>query len=171
MKESLSSEREYLTWNDVDQLIDHLIPQFRRAYDALVLITRGGIIPGGLIAEALNIQFILTAAVEFLPAHQQKLAWPTFHQFPNDTQLRNQSILVVDDIWDSGRTIMTVRGRIEAAGGEVETAVLHYKVGQSFFAREAPTYYAALTRNWIVYPWEVDRGRDRVVRPLVPELS
>ena len=164
-------EREYLTWQGVDALIDHLIPQFRRGYDALLMITRGGIIPGGLIAEALNLQYVLTAAVEFLPSSEQRLAWPTFLQFPADSQLRDKVILVVDDIWDSGRTIMTVKGRIEAVSGTVETAVLHYKPGQSFFAREGPTYYAAITHKWIVYPWEIDRGPDLVMRPLVPELS
>ena len=164
-------EREYLAWQDVDALIDHLIPQFKRGYDALLMITRGGIIPGGLIAEALSLQVVLTAAVEFLPSSEQKLAWPTFWQFPADSQLRHKTILVVDDIWDSGRTIMTVKGRTEAVGGVVETAVLHYKPGQSFFAREGPTYYAAITHKWIVYPWEIDRGRDLMMRPLVPVLS
>jgi hypoxanthine phosphoribosyltransferase len=164
-------EREYLAWQDVDALIDHLIPQFKRGYDALLMITRGGIIPGGLIAEALSLQVVLTAAVDFLPSSEQKLAWPTFWQFPADSQLRHKTILVVDDIWDSGRTIMTVKGRTEAVGGVVETAVLHYKPGQSFFAREGPNYYAAITHKWIVYPWEIDRGRDLMMRPLVPVLS
>ncbi len=57
--------REILTWSDVDQLIDHLIPQFQTEFDAMVMITRGGVIPGGLLAEALNITNILTAAVDF----------------------------------------------------------------------------------------------------------
>ncbi len=55
------------------------------AFDALVMITRGGIIPGGLIAEALNIKHILTAAVEFASENAPRLlAWPTFFQFPDD---------------------------------------------------------------------------------------
>ncbi len=164
-------EREYLSWGDVDALIEHLIPQFKRQFDALLMITRGGIIPGGLIAEALDLHYVLTAAVEFLPASEQKLAWPTFLQFPSDAQLRNKVILVVDDIWDSGRTIMTVEGRTRAVGGTVETAVLHYKPGKSFFAREGPTYFAAITHNWIVYPWESGRGRDMILRPVTPELA
>ena len=164
-------EREYLTWHDVDALIDQLVPQFEREYDALLMVTRGGIIPGGLIAELLKMQVVLTAAVEFLPASEQRMAWPTFLQFPADNQLRNKNILVVDDIWDSGRTIMSVVGRIQSANGNAETAVLHYKPGQSFFTGEGPTYYAAITHKWIVYPWEMDRGQDLVMRPLKPELS
>ena len=45
--------QEMVSWEEVDKLIDHLIPQFKREFTAMVLITRGGIIPGGLLAEAM----------------------------------------------------------------------------------------------------------------------
>ena len=47
--------REILTWTDVDKLIDHLIPQFEGEFQAMVIITRGGIVPGGMLAEALKL--------------------------------------------------------------------------------------------------------------------
>jgi hypothetical protein len=84
----LPQSPQFLTWQDVDKLIDHLIPQFRPPYDALLMITRGGIVPGGLIAEALDIRYILTAAVEFPADREGRLAWPTFLQFPGDALLR-----------------------------------------------------------------------------------
>ena len=37
--------REILTWQDVDQLIDHLIPQFETEFEAMIMVTHGGIIP------------------------------------------------------------------------------------------------------------------------------
>ena len=85
--------REALTWNDIDQLIDHLIPQFETEFDAMMIITRGGVVPGGLLAEALDVVNILTAAVDF-PAELEMerkrtdsrlYALPKFIQFPNDT--------------------------------------------------------------------------------------
>ena len=56
---------ELLTWDDVDQLIDHLIPQFDHEFEGMVIITRGGIVPGGLLAAALQLENILTASVDF----------------------------------------------------------------------------------------------------------
>jgi hypoxanthine phosphoribosyltransferase len=50
--------REVLTWSDVDRLIDYLVPQIQGRFDSMVIITRGGIIPGGMLAEALNITSI-----------------------------------------------------------------------------------------------------------------
>ena len=149
------SPRQVLTWNDVTHLIEHLMPQIERAFDALLLITRGGIIPGGMIAERLDINYILTAAVRF-PAEikDKRLAWPTFLQFPEDDLLSERRVLIVDDIWSGGETIMTVVGRVESAGGRAATAVLHYRPGRNLFRQAGPTYYAAITDAHIIYPWE-----------------
>src|SRR5512139_534817 len=59
--------QELLTWDDVDRLMDVLLGQLRQAgqFDAVVLITRGGVIPGGMVCEALDIRWVLTAAVRF----------------------------------------------------------------------------------------------------------
>lgn len=153
--------KEVLTWNDVDRLIQELLPQFRGTYDALLMITRGGIVPGGIISEALDVKYILTAAVEFHTGVQKRLAWPTFLQFPGDSLLRGRRILIVDDVWGSGRTIMTVKSRVEAASAVPELCVLHYKPAESMFRDSAPDYYAAVTDAWILYPWEIERGSHR----------
>ncbi len=160
----MPSAPEFLTWQDVEKLIDYLVPQLRGPYDALLLITRGGVIPGGLIAEALDLTNVLTAAVQFPEAGQARLAWPNFLQFPDDRLLSNRRVLVVDDIWTNGRTLTTVKGRVAAAGGKPEAAVLHYKPGSNLFRGTGPDYYAAVTDRFIVYPWEIQRGPDRLTQ-------
>lgn len=156
--------REILTWNDVDQLIDHLLPQFKVEFDAMIVITRGGVIPGGLLAEALDLSTILTAAVGFPAEMEMELkkpslvAWPKFIQFPDDTLLRDQRLLIVDDVWGSGRTITAVKNRITSTAGIGYTCVLHYNPHRSLFGTVRPDYYAAVTDAFIVYPWEIDRG-------------
>jgi hypothetical protein len=157
---------EMLTWEDVDRLIDHLLPQFEGEFDAMVMISRGGIIPGGLLAEAMNITHILTASVDFpvqMEMEKAKLmAWPQFIQFPEDRALRGRRTLVVDDVWGSGRTITAVKVRVSAAGGFPFTCVLHFNPYRNLFGSARPDYYAATTDAHIVYPWEIDRGPDRV---------
>lgn len=153
-------KQRVLTWHDVDKLIDHLLPQLNGPYDALLMITRGGIVPGGLIGEALDIRHILTASVRFstdLGSEARLFAWPEFIQFPQPELLEGRKVLIVDDVWRGGRTITTVQARVEAAGGRPELAVLHYKPTQSLFARIKPDYYAAITDEYIIYPWEIDR--------------
>ena len=147
-------QREILSWTDVDKLIDHLIPQFRGEFDGLLMITKGGLIPGGILSEAMDIKHVLTAAVYFPDEVDEKLAWPTFMQFPSDTLLMGRRILIVDDIWANGRSIMIVQGRLTAAGCECETAVLHYRQKSNLFPGMGPDYYGAITSRYIVYPWE-----------------
>ena len=162
-------EKEFLTWQDVDMLADVLLPQIAGQFDVLLIITRGGIIPGGILAEALDIRDVLIAAVEFPRSPDiVELAWPTFLQFPSDALLRGRRVLIVDDVWDSGRTINTVRGRVEAAGGQAATCVLHYKPARSRFPDRTPDFYGAVTDRWIVYPWEVERGPN--LAELTPEV-
>jgi hypoxanthine phosphoribosyltransferase len=146
--------REVLKWGDIDGLIDHLLPQFRREFTAMLMITRGGIIPGGMLAEAMNITHLLTAAVDF-PAESM--------QFPVDTLLRGRPTLIVDDVWGSGRTITAVKNRVSSAGGFPETCVLHFNPNRSLFGSVRPDYYAAITDAYIVYPWEIDRGADKLI--------
>src|SRR5438876_5941691 len=91
---------ELLTWSDVDELVDVLLPQLRSAghFDALIMITRGGLVPGGLISEALGINYILTAAVDF-PSQMGRTAaslaaWPSFLQFPEDHLIAGRRTLI-----------------------------------------------------------------------------
>jgi uncharacterized protein len=159
--------REMITWQEMDRLIDHLLPQFKREFTAMVMITRGGIIPGGMLAEAMDITHILTAAVDFpaqLKTEQEKLMmWPEFIQFPADDKLRGRPTLIVDDVWGSGKTITAVKNRVSAAGGIPETCVLHFNPYRNLFGSVRPDYYAAVTDAFIVYPWEIDRGADQVL--------
>jgi hypothetical protein len=161
--------QEVITWTELEKLVDTLVPQLYGTFDALLLITRGGIVPGGMIAETLDIKSVLTAAVRFPEVEQKLLAWPTFLQFPEDELLRGRRVLIVDDVWGSGRTINSVRGRVEAAGGKPEVAVLHYKPNRSLFSTK-PEYYAAVTDAFIVYPWEKGRGTQRLLREIEPSL-
>ncbi len=159
--------REALTWDEVDKLIDHLLPQFQGDFETMVIITRGGIIPGGMLAEATGIPTILTAAVDFPAAVEAQktglFAWPRFIEFPADELLRGKRCLVVDDVWGSGRTITAVKNRIVAAGGGPFTCVLHFNPYRTLFGSLRPDYYAAITDAYIIYPWEINRGPDKVL--------
>ncbi len=145
--------QEFLTWTDVDKVIEHLLLQFNQDYDALVMITRGGLFPGGILCEAMGIKNVHTAAVVIGNTPKENVAWPTFLQFPIDALVTGKRLLVVDDIWTTGINMVAVRGRLEAAGAIVETAVLHFRPKSNFFPNTGPNYYGAITSQYIVYPW------------------
>jgi hypoxanthine phosphoribosyltransferase len=157
------NRREILTWADVDKLIDILLPQIRSigTITSLVMITRGGLIPGGILAEALDVQHVLTAAVDFpakLEGAAGLMALPKFLQFPEPSLVVNRRTVIVDDVWGSGRTSIAVRQRVLAAGGTAFNCVLHYNPYRSLFTTEKPDFYGAVTDAFVIYPWEMDRG-------------
>jgi len=61
---------------------------------------------------------------------------------------RKFKLLVVDDIVDSGRTMIDMLNGIEKL--TVKTASLYWKPHSSF----KPDYYVKQTSDWIVFPWE-----------------
>src|SRR5512139_3375333 len=80
-------EKKYLSWEAVCRLIDRIAPQVTGHFDALVAITRGGIVPGGLLSERLGIRQVFIASVRFFRDEDQALSWPIFLQFPEDSLL------------------------------------------------------------------------------------
>ncbi|HFB52329.1 MAG TPA: phosphoribosyltransferase [Anaerolineae bacterium] len=152
-------EKVYLSWEAVEQLINAVIPGLKeRQYDSLLAITRGGIIPGGLIAEKLGIVKVLIASVDFYSDESSQMDWPVFMQFPVDSLLYGEHVLIVDDLWDRGREVTSVKERVEQAGGTATTFVMHYKPHRSIFPDAAPDFYTAITKDWIIYPWDLDRA-------------
>lgn len=167
----------YLSWHDVEELISNLIFKLNTPYDALLLIARGGIIPGGMIAEALKMHHVLTASVLFPDMESNvatsRMSWPRFVQFPADPLLDGRKILVIDNLWNRGRTILSVKGRIETAGGYPELAVLHWRPNSSLFPDQQPDHYVEITEDFIHYPWQrIDDSDYRVLaNPVLPSLS
>jgi hypoxanthine phosphoribosyltransferase len=153
-------EKVYLSWNDVSQLIDRIVPKVTGHFDAVIAITRGGIVPGGLLSERLRILQVFIASVYFYHEEDETLDWPIFLQFPDDHLLHGKRILVVDDIWDTGVTITNVRERILQVGGEPVTLVFHYRPSSSRVAPDqSPDVFGEETEHYIVYPWEPERGK------------
>lgn len=154
MSESSAPRREIVSWDELDRLIAELAARLvGEHFDLMLAITRGGLVPAGMLAYRLRIRNILVAAVEFYDDHGQPGPHPTFLQFPADPLLRGQRILIVDEVWDSGTTIHAVSERVRQAGGIPTTAVLHWKPTHSVVPGE-PDVHAVTTDAWVVYPFK-----------------
>lgn len=67
----------------------------------------------------------------------------------------NHKIIVIDDIFDTGRTAMGVRRRLEAYRAEVRTATLYWKPSKNRTGGR-PDYYLEETERWVVFPHELE---------------
>ena len=146
-------EKLIVTWPDLDRLVEGLAGAVGSAYDVVLTITRGALVPTGMLAYRLGMRNILVAAVAYYDDAGQPAEQPTFLQFPSDPLLHGRRVLVVDEVWDTGTTIAAVVERVRLAGGQPTTAVLHYKPTRSRVSI-VPDHHVVATDAWVVYPYK-----------------
>jgi hypoxanthine phosphoribosyltransferase len=149
-------ERDIVTWEKLETLVKQLAAAVGRDHDVLLAITRGGLVPSGMLAYLLGSRDIVVAAVAFYDDEGKPGDKPAFLQFPADPLLHGKRVLIVDEVWDTGTTIEAVVERVRLAGGEPTTAVIHYKPARSKVA-STPDHYAVSTDAWVVYPFKYGR--------------
>ncbi len=145
-----------VSWDDLDRLVAELAERVRGEYDVMLAITRGALVPAGMLAYRLGIRNIIVAAVAFYDDEGLPAVSPTFLQFPGDPLLHDRRVLIVDEVWDTGTTIQAVIDRVRLAGGRPTTAVLHYKPTNSRVP-SVPDHFVVETDAWVVYPFKAGR--------------
>jgi hypoxanthine phosphoribosyltransferase len=58
-------EKDVVSWDELERLVGELAESVRGEYDVMLAITRGGLVPAGILAYALGIRNILIAAVAY----------------------------------------------------------------------------------------------------------
>ncbi len=142
-----------VTWEDLDGLVARLATVVGRDHDLVLAITRGGLVPAGMLAYRLDLREILVAGVEFYRSDGGMHPAPVIGHFPDASLLSGQRVLVVDEVWETGETMTEVLARVRAAGAIAVSAVIHYKPGRSRVVG-APDHWAATAHDWVTYPYK-----------------
>lgn len=150
----MSDEREILDWNTFGQACRELTQQVVDSGfepDIILSITRGGLLPAGAIAYALDNKNVHIINVEFYTGINERLPAPVFlPPLPSTNYLADQRILIVDDVADTGETLRHVRDFCDTtAAAESRVAVL-YEKPRSIIACD---YVWKRTDEWISFPW------------------
>jgi hypoxanthine phosphoribosyltransferase len=159
MPETLSEPvKVTVTWDELDRLVAELAERLRARPepDVVLAISRGGLVPAGMLGYRLGWRDMLLAAVVAYDDEHGFRGSAEFLQFPSDDQLHGKRVLIIDEVWDSGTTIAAVSERVRAAGGEPVTAVLHYKPGRSRVDLE-PDLFVVETNDWVLYPFKAGK--------------
>ena len=151
MQESFSVE--LVSWKDAVSLSKDLAECIRGRYhpDLVIAIGRGGYVPGRVVCDSLLITTLTTIKIE----HWGEAAscYGEAHiRYPLSVDVEGQDILVIDDVTDTGKTLVTAREYLQSLRpGSIRTGVLHHKNTSMF----TPDFYAKLVPDWhwIVYPW------------------
>lgn len=137
----------HLTWPDINILSKQLADTLQeKKWVGILAITRGGLIPAGILAQKLGIRRIETINIQSY--NQENNQEDALRLNTPNIQNEGENWLVVDDLVDSGLTIRAVKKLFPKA----EFAVLVAKPnGQPM----ADYYVKDVAQNiWIIFPWE-----------------
>jgi hypoxanthine phosphoribosyltransferase len=141
----------YPDWNELEQLCKELADKCRDySPNVLVGISRGGLVPVRLLSDYLGNPNVAIIKIEFYLGVGKTKGRPEIVH-PISTDVKGKKVLIVDDVADSGRSLVDAKKYIEKLGAkEVRVAILHIKPSSIF----KPDYFIGETDAWIVYPWE-----------------
>jgi hypoxanthine phosphoribosyltransferase len=118
--------------------------------DIVLAIARGGLLPAGAVGYALGIKNTYCMNVEFYTGVDERLDVPmVLPPVPDFVDVSDKSLLVVDDVADTGMTLKVVQDFCHGKLAEVRTAVL-YEKPRSLIKCD---YVWRRTDRWIEFPW------------------
>ena len=125
-------ETQEVNWTDIEEIIKKLserILELNRTFSSISTVSRGGLIPSRLIADALNIKKI----------------------YVDQNKISSDS-LFVDDIFDSGKTFNDVLLRVDDDSKIIFTT-LYARRGMTY---PNQLFYGEKTfdSSYVVFPWD-----------------
>lgn len=145
------SEERYVSWEEIKQLVSRIAKTIEKdQYDLLLAIAVGGLVPTALFSKELGMKNVTSISARSYEGQEQKSLY--LSNFPEGKYLENASVLIIDDIVDSGKTVEHL----------INLLLTSYKVKSvdvaSIFVNEKssiqPKYFGEVTNQWIVFPWE-----------------
>jgi len=140
------AEKQYLSYNEYGQLMNELFGRLTGTYTHLYGNPRGGLPIAVHLSHLMNLPLIVTE--DDLVAELYCTS--------------GCHVLIVDDITDTGRSLIRLSDLLRALDVPFTTACLYHKPRSSF---EPDIWLRRISNdNWIVFPWE--HRDERPNRPL-----
>ena len=151
--ETGAPEREVLGWLEFGEAARHLASDVVAADftpDVIVAVARGGLVLAGAVAYALDTKMCGSINVEFYTGVDERLPEPVLLPPTLDApSLEGKRVLIVDDVSDSGRTLVLVRDLLGGIAADVRTVCLYSKPRTVL----EPDFVWKRTAQWITFPW------------------
>ncbi len=173
--------KHYLSANDFLRDVWRLAASIRKSEwkpDFLVALWRGGTPPGIAIHEFLKVSgwddvrhlplkcSSYTGIGENAGEVRFTCAEPVFGMLR-----KGDKVLIVDDVFDTGKTAAAVKEKLDALGVEFRIACVYWKPGKNTTTLK-PDYCAKdIGMDWLVFPHEIDGLSGDEIRTKDPFLA
>jgi xanthine phosphoribosyltransferase len=119
-------------------------------FDAMVCITRGGLVPAAIVSRELGIRMIETVCIASYHDYKTQGGLEVIKTISDSVRAGDaRKILVVDDLVDTGRTVQVVRDMLPDA----HYATVYAKpLGRPL----VDTFITEVSQDtWIYFPWDL----------------
>lgn len=134
-----------ITWSDFHQDVKTLCEKLKQTgeYNKIIAISRGGLIPAGIVAYELDIRHSEVINIVSYD-HANQLSSTKIFGYSG---LADEHTLVIDDLSDTGNSINLLRQRFPKA-----TYAVVYVKPQGLTAPDI--YTKEMPDSWLVFPWD-----------------
>lgn len=145
---------QYYNWTELGQDIFDLakkIIENGETFDRVIALAKGGLTFSRSLVDYLHIDDVSSLHIEFYSGINSANNTPVITQ-SIPVSLKNEKVLLFDDLVDSGKTMQTALEYLKHRGvANIKTAAFFYKpqtiIMPDFFVREV--------NSWIIFPNEV----------------
>ncbi|MCU7819971.1 MAG: phosphoribosyltransferase [gamma proteobacterium symbiont of Lucinoma myriamae] len=147
---------ELISWSEVQRLCLQLAKQIKSSGfipELVVAIGRGGYVPARLVCDYLDIMALTSIKIELYTSGSTKMEKAVI-KYPLCNDIRDQRVLIVDDVNDSGDTLELAQAHLQTfQPRETKIAVIHNKISSHI----PVDYYArkVIKWRWLIYPWAI----------------
>ena len=145
--------------------------------DLLVALWRGGATVGVSVHEYFkaagwNVQHLPLKCASYtgIGANAGEVVF-TFGEEVFGLMRPGQKILVVDDVFDTGKTAKAVKARVDATGAEMRMACVYWKPAKNQTDLKPDYFVRDVGNDWIVFPHEIEGLSPEEIRRKDPLLT
>ena len=149
--------------------------------DFIVGVWRGGTPVGIAVQELLDFCHIKTDHIAIRTSSYTGIAQQDSHvkvyglHYLIDNMNSEDSLLILDDVFDSGRSIKAIIHELEVhmrknMPVDVRVGTVYYKPSKNLTKR-IPNYYVHKTEDWLIFPHELDGLTDDEIRASKPDAD
>lgn len=140
----------WVTSSEVEKMCDRLARMIKGEFkpDCIVGIGRGGLVPAVYLSNRLCVKKMYSIKIESYSG-EQRAKKPVVSQLPPLKLIRGK-VLLVDDVADTGETLLLAKKVIGKYAKSIRTATLHYKP----HSKLKPDFFVQTTKRWIIYPYQ-----------------
>jgi uncharacterized protein len=171
--------------HDLSEDLAHQVARSGFEPTFMIALWRGGCQTGAVVQEFLErarqitIDHVAVRTVSRDPVTGQALPETQVHAAGHASHVlqADSRLLIVDDVYDSGRSIVAVLKYLQDTLGEarmpkdVRVATVFYKPKRNKFLPRVPEYYVEATDEWLVFPHELAELTDEEVAKFRPRAA